>query len=64
MYPQYNWSADKFAHFRGWDDVQSHREFLNWAGKQLKIKEMSDWYKVTQKVKKGEIKGSLKIEPF
>jgi hypothetical protein len=33
-----------------WDDLNNQRKFFDWASKELKIKETSDWYKVTLKV--------------
>jgi hypothetical protein len=52
VYPNYDWVPWKFNRLSSeiWDDKKNHRKFLEWAGKQLKIKEMSDWYNVTHKV--------------
>jgi hypothetical protein len=33
-----------------WNDVNNHKKFVDWAAKQLNIKEMSDWYKVSKEV--------------
>jgi hypothetical protein len=33
-----------------WDDLKNHRKFLDWAEKQLNIKEKSDWYKISKTV--------------
>ncbi len=54
MFPDYNWLPWKFERCpQGyWDNVNNHKLFLEWAGKQLRIKEMSDWYKIAQKVEK------------
>jgi hypothetical protein len=51
LYPQYDWLPWKFEKCARyfWDDEKNQRKFLEWAGKQLKINEMSDWYKVTTK---------------
>jgi hypothetical protein len=35
-----------------WNKVENQRNFMNWATEQLNIKEPSDWYKITQKVRK------------
>jgi hypothetical protein len=35
-----------------WNKMENQREFMNWAAQQLNIKEPSDWYKVSQKVRK------------
>ena len=52
LYPEYEWLPWKFEscpkHF--WTDVKNQRKFLEWAGKELKIKDMSDWYNVSFKV--------------
>ena len=49
MYPEYEWLPWKFSkcerHF--WGDSKNQRKFMDWAGKELGIKDMSDWYKVT-----------------
>jgi hypothetical protein len=53
VYPEYEWLPWKFVRSQNqfWNDPKNQRKFMDWAGKQLQIKEMSDWYKVTQKVK-------------
>ena len=52
VYPQHNWLPWRFVNVphKFWDDKNNQQKFMEWAGKQLNIKEMSDWYKVTQKV--------------
>jgi hypothetical protein len=30
--------------------MKNQRKFMDWAGNQLNIKEMSDWYNITTKV--------------
>ena len=54
VYPEYTWLPWKFTlapkHF--WSEPKNQRWFLEWAGKELKINEMSDWYKVSNKVNK------------
>jgi hypothetical protein len=53
VYPNYDWLPWKFSIIPSncWDDMKNHCTFIHWAEKELKIKEMSDWYKVTQKVR-------------
>jgi hypothetical protein len=53
VYPEHEWLPWKFASCppNYWDNVNNQRKFIEWAGKQLNIKDMSDWYKVTNKVK-------------
>jgi hypothetical protein len=52
VYPDYNWLPWKFAKSADniWDDKKIQRKFLDWAAKELNVKEMSDWYRVTNKV--------------
>jgi hypothetical protein len=33
-----------------WEDVSNHRKFIEWATKQLNIKDLNDWYKIKVKV--------------
>jgi hypothetical protein len=51
VYSEYEWLPWKFERCprNFWEDVNNQRRFMEWAGKQLNIKEMSDWYKVTTK---------------
>ena len=53
VYPEKDWQFWKFTRSPKfvWDDVKNQRKYLDWAGKELGIKEMNDWYKVTAKVK-------------
>jgi hypothetical protein len=55
LYPDYNWLPWKFSKvpFNYWQDLKNHRKFLDWAATQLNVKEMSDWYKISQKVNKN-----------
>jgi hypothetical protein len=52
MYPEKEWLPWKFVScpLEYWNDVNNQTKFVEWAAKQLKIKEMSDWYNVTLKV--------------
>jgi hypothetical protein len=58
LYPEYDWLPWKFSKspLNFWEDVKNQRKFMDWAGKQLRIKEMSDWYKVSQKVRNAKPK--------
>jgi hypothetical protein len=31
--------------------MKNQRKFMEWAGKQFNVKEMSDWYKITSNVR-------------
>ena len=59
VYPEYDWLLWRFSgkcprNF--WEDVKNQRKFMEWAGKELNIKENSDWYKINYKVnKEGKI---------
>ena len=46
VYPEYSWKTEKFPVEVG------IRQSFEMAGKELGIKEISDWYKVTTKVYK------------
>jgi hypothetical protein len=35
-----------------WKYIENQRKFMDWAAQQLNIKEPSDWYKITFKVRK------------
>ena len=52
VYPEYEWLPWKFnkAPNKYWENVETHKKFVEWAGKELGIKDLSDWYKVTTKV--------------
>jgi hypothetical protein len=54
LFPTYDWLPWKFVKCpqEFWDDKKNQRKFLDWAATQLDIKDMSDWYRVTQKVTK------------
>jgi hypothetical protein len=52
LYPEYEWLPWKFSKCPNnfFDDLKNQRKFMDWAAQTMKIKEMSDWYKVTAKV--------------
>ena len=52
IYPEYKWLPWKFDAIQRnfWRDLNNQRKFMEWAGKELEIKEMSDWYKVSLQV--------------
>ncbi len=52
VYPEYDWLPWKLERSpkRFWDDTKSVRKYMDWAGKELNVKEMSDWYNVTTTV--------------
>ena len=53
MYPDYEWLPWKFEYCTRnfWLDVKNIRRYLDWAGKEMGVKEMSDWYNVTYDVR-------------
>ena len=53
VYPEYEWLPWRFMHTpkNFWNDVNNQKKFVDWAGKQLQIKELSDWYSKSNKVK-------------
>ena len=54
-YPEYNWLPWKFSRLplNYWGDVNNLKKYLEWAAKELNIKEMDDLYKVSHQVKKA-----------
>jgi hypothetical protein len=52
VFPEYDWLPWKFDACPNnyWDNMNNQRKFMEWAGKQLNFKDMSDWYNVTQQV--------------
>jgi hypothetical protein len=52
LYPEYEWLPWKFVRspVNFWSDSHNKKKFLDWAGKQLGVKEFSDWYKVSTAV--------------
>ena len=54
VYPEYEYVPWKFEHIprNSLSDISSKRKFMDWAGKELGIKQYSDWYSVSAKVKK------------
>ncbi len=53
VFPEYDWLPWKFERCpKGyWNDIKNVRKFMDWAGKELNVKEMSDWYRVSYMVK-------------
>ena len=54
MYPDFDWLPWKFEqcpkHY--WNDPKNVRKYMDWAGTQLGIKQLTDWYKISFTVKK------------
>ena len=52
VYPEFEWLPWKFSfnQQRSWEDVEKQKEFIELAGKELKINELNDWYNVKNKV--------------
>jgi hypothetical protein len=48
VYPEYDWLPWKFLNcpVNYFGNVQNDIKFVDWAGLQLNVKELSDWYKV------------------
>jgi hypothetical protein len=57
VYPEFDWLPWKFVKSptNSWEIKKIQNKFLEYATEKLNIKESSDWYKVTRKVK-GKIK--------
>ena len=54
FYPENEWLPWRFESCPQsyWHSVENQRKFVDWAGRELQIKSMNDWYKVSNKVKK------------
>jgi hypothetical protein len=52
VYPDHEWLPWKFEKTSKnfWDQPTNQRSFMEWAGKQLQIKDMNDWYKISKQV--------------
>jgi hypothetical protein len=53
VYPDYEWLPWRFDKCpQGyWHDMKNQRKFMDWAAKQLDMKNMEDWYKLPTKVR-------------
>ena len=53
VYPEYNWLPWEFGSTpkNFWEKEENQREFMDLAGKQLNIKDKSDWYRVSNQVR-------------
>ena len=49
VYPEYNWLPWRFD-LDFWKDMSDSTMFVEWVGKKLGIKELSDWYNVNIEV--------------
>ena len=52
VFPEYDWLPWQFVQTpnKYWEDDKNKIKFVEWAGKELGIKEKNDWYKVTAEV--------------
>jgi hypothetical protein len=49
IYSEHNWEDQKFNKSLGyWENIQNQRSFLDNIGKELGLKDIKDWYHVTQ----------------
>ena len=55
VFPEYDWLPWKFSRVpKGfWPELANQRKFVEWAAKQLNVKQMSDWYSITGEVNKN-----------
>ena len=58
IYPDFDWLPWRFKTVpnKYWENMDNCKKFMEWAGKELQIKEMSNWYKIVKKVKKIAVK--------
>ena len=54
VFPEHEWVSWKFKYNKFppnyWTSVNNQKSLVEWTGKELKIKEMSDWYNVSNEV--------------
>jgi hypothetical protein len=52
LFPEHEWLPWKFSVVprNFWENSDNQRKFVEWAAKELKIKEMKDWYQIKAKV--------------
>ena len=52
VYPEYDWLPWKFTKtpLDYWNHVKNQRKFMDWAGKELGIKELDNWYNFSREV--------------
>ena len=50
IYPDYKWIPWKFKSVGPgfWDDLNRHKEYMDWLFKELEYKSMKDWYGISQ----------------
>jgi hypothetical protein len=46
LYPEHKWLPWKFQKSNYWDTLKNQKQFMDWAGNELGIKKMEDWYKI------------------
>jgi 5-methylcytosine-specific restriction endonuclease McrA len=53
MYPEHKWTPWEInkVTVNYWEDESNRKKAVDWAGKQLNVKQLDDWYNVLQKVK-------------
>jgi hypothetical protein len=52
MFPEYEWLPWKFTKCPNsfWADLKNQKKFMDWAFKELKFSEITDWYNLNTKV--------------
>jgi hypothetical protein len=51
LFPEYDWLPWRLSPLNFWNDKKNQRKFMDWVAKELSITDMSDWFKVTNKVR-------------
>ena len=52
VYPEYDWLPWRLKHVPTgyWSSADNRKKFLDWAGKELKLNTLDDWYNVNKNV--------------
>ena len=62
LYPNHNWMMWKFERVPSgfWDSAKNKKLFLDWLSKELKLKQLDDWYRISVQ----EIRRMAPATPF
>jgi hypothetical protein len=64
IYPYYNWIPWKFNQVpvNYWNDIENHKNFMDWLFKELNYQTMEDWYKLTNDIMEKNYGSSLLLK--
>jgi hypothetical protein len=61
VFPEHEWCEWKFERIRRgfWNDVENHKKYMDWAGRELNVKSLDDWYSITPE-NFGRLEGTIR----